>query len=681
MRAARVGAGGELGRRLLGLIVVATWLPLVLLSWISLRVYESRLKLEATDRLTGRAKSAGFAIFERLESLRSDLAAAVAGVAPSDRFVDLLTTRPSWNDRFESLVLTAAEDASGPPGSPELGPGARARLRDGLAALAVDEVGLMGPSLWLVSPRSGSRSELVWGRARLDWVWPELAVEAGDGEGWLLFASDRRRPIATSPDLPAGLLAHVEALADPAGSEFEWRDASSRTFSARFWTVPLGFEFGHPGLTVLVSEPYRVGESVAEIRRSLFLLALGSLLLMALVGIRRLRSDLGPLEKLAEGARLMAAGNFSARVEVGNRDEVGRLAGAFNQMANELERRFHEVEGTRNIAASALAAIPSRDEVARVFVDHAVPLASGVEVVVALADGSGGIRKTFSTSRQAQSEVEDLSRFVLPTDLRTSDRWVTGGDGSAWRSLKRGGETLAMVGLLGAKSGERDARAALLNGACDQLALAFAHVRLIEELDQANWGALTALARAVDAKSAWTHGHSVRVAEIATAIATETGHTELSIRRIRRGCLVHDLGKIGVPNAVLDKRTALDDAEISILRSHVEKGARILEPIAGLAEVLPIVWQHHERIDGSGYPKGLRGGEIDPEAALVAVADVFEALTAARPYRAAWDFDRVERYLGSQAGVQFDAVAVDALIETSARYGYWSDDLEPTLIL
>ena len=565
---------------------------------------------------------------------------------------------------------------------PEVGPEVRARLRDGLTTLVVDESGGEEPSVWLISPVSRSPAELIWGRARLEWIWPELAVEAGDGEGWLLFASDRRHPLASSPDLPAGLLAQIEANPDRASAGFEWRDTADRTFFARFWTVPLGFEFGHPGLTVLVSEPYRVGESVAEIRRSLLLLSLGSLLLMALVGIRRLRADLGPLEKLAEGARLMAQGDFAARVDVARSDEVGRLSVAFNQMANELQRRFHEVEGTRNIAASALAAMTSADDVARVFVEQAGPLAGGGEVVVALADGVGGIRRTFSTSptASAANEVEELSRFVPTSNLRTGDRWMPGGAGSAWRILRRGDEALALVGLLGAKDGDRDARTSLLNGACDHLALAFAHVRLLEELEQANWGALTALARAVDAKSAWTHGHSVRVAAIAAAIAAEVGISEADIRRIRRGCLVHDLGKIGVPNAVLDKQTVLDDAEVAILRSHVEKGARILEPIAGLAEVLPIVWQHHERLDGSGYPKGLRGGEIDPDAALVAVADVFEALTAARPYRQAWTVDRVERHLRSLAGIQFDAAAVDALFRCCERENRWSRDLDSTFI-
>jgi HD-GYP domain-containing protein (c-di-GMP phosphodiesterase class II) len=146
------------------------------------------------------------------------------------------------------------------------------------------------------------------------------------------------------------------------------------------------------------------------------------------------------------------------------------------------------------------------------------------------------------------------------------------------------------------------------------------------------------------------------------------------IHRIRRGGLLHDVGKIGVPSRVLDKPDALTQGEIAILRSHVEQGARILEPVEDLADVLPIVWQHHERLDGSGYPRGLRGDEIDPAAALVAVADVYEALTTSRPYRAAWEPERADRYLESLAGVQLDSRAVETLVRIRSRQRSWRSD-------
>jgi putative nucleotidyltransferase with HDIG domain len=211
----------------------------------------------------------------------------------------------------------------------------------------------------------------------------------------------------------------------------------------------------------------------------------------------------------------------------------------------------------------------------------------------------------------------------------------------------------------------------LLRGPSEQLALALSHLRSLAELERASIGALTALARAVDAKSSWTRGHAERVAEIAVAIAEEIGWTEPRLGVVRRGALLHDVGKIGVPVAVLDKPDRLTTDEVALLRTHVEKGARILEPIEAFADLLPILWQHHERLDGSGYPRGLEGSQIDPAACIVAVADVFEALTAERPYRGAQDPDATLAYLVARAGGEFDLKPVAALERLRDRSPRW----------
>jgi len=244
---------------------------------------------------------------------------------------------------------------------------------------------------------------------------------------------------------------------------------------------------------------------------------------------------------------------------------------------------------------------------------------------------------------------------------------------SRWLPLRHGTEVLGAIGVTnGARApalGSGDLR--VLDAPASQLALALSRVRFLDDLERANWGALTALARAVDAKSPWTQGHSERVARIAVAIALELELPGTEVRLVRRGSLLHDVGKIGVPRAVLDKPDKLDAEEIAILQTHVEKGVRILEPMEGFTDVLPIVWQHHERLDGSGYPKALRGEAIDPLASLVAVADVFEALTAARPYRKAQEPDETLGYLRRLAGIQFDEPSVAALERLRDRSGLW----------
>ncbi len=186
------------------------------------------------------------------------------------------------------------------------------------------------------------------------------------------------------------------------------------------------------------------------------------------------------------------------------------------------------------------------------------------------------------------------------------------------------------------------------------MAVALSNARLVEELDQFNWGALAALAQTVDAKSPWTAGHSERVTRLSLAIGHKmaVGRDDLDV--LHRGGLLHDIGKIGVPAAVLDKPGKLTDEEWQVMRDHVTVGARILTPIAAYADLIPIVLRHHERYDGSGYPDGLVGEDIPFLARLLAVPDVYDALNSDRPYRPAWPRPKVIEYLAQRSGTLFD---------------------------
>ena len=127
-----------------------------------------------------------------------------------------------------------------------------------------------------------------------------------------------------------------------------------------------------------------------------------------------------------------------------------------------------------------------------------------------------------------------------------------------------------------------------------------------------------------------------------------------------RGGLLHDIGKIAVPSAILNKPSALTVEEFAIMKEHPATGARILEPIPEYARLIPIVLQHHEKFDGRGYPAGLAGEEISFEARIVAVADVFDALTSKRPYRGAMDHDQACSIIRTRAGTHFDRRMVQA---------------------
>jgi diguanylate cyclase (GGDEF)-like protein/putative nucleotidyltransferase with HDIG domain len=171
-----------------------------------------------------------------------------------------------------------------------------------------------------------------------------------------------------------------------------------------------------------------------------------------------------------------------------------------------------------------------------------------------------------------------------------------------------------------------------------------------------------ALARAVDARDAGTRNHSETVAELCVALATKIGFSGVRLERLRLAGLLHDVGKIGVPDAILSKRGALAPEERNEVEVHTSVGHAILTS-AELHEEAVWVLHHHERYDGSGYPTGLAGKEIPLESRIIAVADAFEAMTGARPYRIATTPDEAMRELHRWSGTQFDPDCVEALDE------------------
>jgi putative nucleotidyltransferase with HDIG domain len=184
----------------------------------------------------------------------------------------------------------------------------------------------------------------------------------------------------------------------------------------------------------------------------------------------------------------------------------------------------------------------------------------------------------------------------------------------------------------------------------------------IERLSVMSWSTLEALARTIDANSPWTSGHSERVTRLSIAIGRRMGLGHDEIDRLHRGGLLHDVGKIGISPAILDKPSALTPEEMAVVKEHPTVGARILEPIAAFADVIGIVRHHHERFDGRGYPDGLRGEEIPLLARVTAVADVYDALVSDRPYRRRWDVEPALRYIADMAGAQFDPAVVRAFL-------------------
>jgi putative two-component system response regulator len=170
------------------------------------------------------------------------------------------------------------------------------------------------------------------------------------------------------------------------------------------------------------------------------------------------------------------------------------------------------------------------------------------------------------------------------------------------------------------------------------------------------------LAAAVEAKDAYTEKHTHRVAESARHIGLKMGLPERAQDALYRGGIIHDIGKIGVPDAILLKPGPLDPEELRLMRKHVIIGESIVRPLRSGANLLPIIRHHHEHYDGTGYPDGLAGRAIPHLARIVAVCDAYDALVTDRPYRRARSVDDAIGILVNGAGHQWDAEAVDVLI-------------------
>lgn len=223
------------------------------------------------------------------------------------------------------------------------------------------------------------------------------------------------------------------------------------------------------------------------------------------------------------------------------------------------------------------------------------------------------------------------------------------------------------VGVLclgGKKSGERFTKddISLLNTLGSQAALAIYNAQLYEAREQALLDTIAALAHAIEAKDTYTISHCEKITARAVAVAQAMALPRHDIENIRLGSILHDVGKIGVPDAVLNKPSKLTDEEYEIIKQHAQIGARIVQSVGALQGVVPIVRHHQERYDGRGYPDGLAGMEIPVGARIIAAVDAYGAMTEDRVYRKALGHEKAIAELKRYAGTQFDPHVVNTFI-------------------
>lgn len=231
-------------------------------------------------------------------------------------------------------------------------------------------------------------------------------------------------------------------------------------------------------------------------------------------------------------------------------------------------------------------------------------------------------------------------------------------------AMRAGGKTFpAEVALISVSPVKEPVYIAYIRDISDRKERAEEQLEYAENIKRTLLQTLLAVSKTVEIRDPYTAGHQRRVAHLAASIAQMMGLPDEEVEGIFLGALIHDIGKIAVPAEVLSRPGKLQEEDISYLKIHCQKGYEILKPVDFPWPIAEIALQHHEHLDGSGYPQGLQGGEILQEARIICVADLVDAMTSHRPYRPAISLQDTLTSLLAKAGRWYDTDAVEACIE------------------
>src|SRR6266581_6342099 len=672
----------KLARRIFWLFVLCALIPITVLAAVSLRNVTAQLQEQSRRELHQVSRDEAMAVYERLSFLEADMKLVafsirdLSGKGPRPYSADSNGLSSNLVSRFRGLeVVTPDGNRKTLFGEHEARIDFTAKeqrtLLSGknvLSTIACDQ-----PEPCIVMSRevnAGHPDEgILAAEVQASYLWDvenlpqNIAICVLDPVGRSLFCS---------ADSPSTFPAQVT---QSFSGEFEWQ-LSGREYRANYWNLPLESSFSSTHWTIVSSEAKAdILAPLTRFRTSflmVFLLALWVVLLLSLIQIRR---NLVPLARLKEGTQGISRGDFQTRVEVNSGDEFTELAESFNSMACRIEKQMNSLKIVNEIDRAILSAWDIEKIVDVLsgrlgeLIAHdlvSVNLFEAVGSLTALTYIYGPGRNSPRQTATVEATAEELRALAGGSQILILEG-SSNLPGYLGPLIARGmryflgvpvvveGHPAAIFTLARASSSvwsEEDKEHA--RQLADQVAVALANSRLVSELQQLHWGTLTALARAIDAKSPWTMGHSERVTSCSIEIAEAMGLPPKELDTMRRGGLLHDIGKIGTPASILDKPGKLTDEEKKEMHEHVNIGARILQPIPGLADSMPIVLQHHEWVNGGGYPKGLAGDEITLHARIFAVADCFDALSSDRPYRPGMPLKRVMQILQEGAGVQFD---------------------------
>jgi HAMP domain-containing protein len=689
----------KVARRIFLLFITCALLPVTILAILSFRHVTGQLREQSQERLHQAAKAMGMHLFERLLFLETGLEILAASLNSADESSlrePITEISAHLKERLESLGLIIE---AGKPISllgtvknpPPLSAEQEAHLRKGKTLISA-RARAGRPAVILMrrflDPAQPSKGTLV-AEVKITYLWrgadenplpPMTQLWVLDQSGVVLFN--------TFPEIVSFSEQQTGEMIRTHSGPFDWRYGKREgvgTYSSLYmqneflvgkWIIALGEFKAH------------VLAPMSKFKKIFPLVILLSLWVVLLLSINQIRRNLIPLERLQEGTKRIAGRDFTTRVTVTSGDEFQELAESFNAMASRLGKQFNTLTTMNEIDRSILSALDTRlivdtvlnrmrelfpcDCVGVALLDAESSDGGLMHVQYGESDSENWLVPINLTATELQAFYDDPEQLLIDSNKGFPNYLTSLAELEAELFLALPmfvGEKLSGLIVLGyldpTQADEEDAVQA--RQLADQVAVAISNARLIEELDELNWGTLYALARAIDAKSHWTAGHSERVTELALRIGQALGLNQKQLDDLHRGGLLHDLGKIGIPPEILDKAGKLTDEEYQLMREHVRIGARILEPIEAYAGIIPVVLHHHEYYDGSGYPEGLSGEDIDLGARIFTVADHYDALISDRPYREGLPQETVIGFIKEDSGTKFDPKVVEAFLEVMAQ--------------
>jgi len=401
-----------------------------------------------------------------------------------------------------------------------------------------------------------------------------------------------------------------------------------------------------------------------------------------------------PILKLKSQASSIASGNFDLRIDIRSRDEIGELSLAINTMAEEIKLMIDELNSrmsaisTMNKIDRAVLSSLSRFSLVENVTAIVSELFTDLEVFLAMADEDNK-RYHVLVGNNLARRSESVNSFYVDFE-KLGEEIIAGNyyfyslsheeneDVLSELNSLFGTEYFYMMNIpiyieetyvaslvLGREKDvpftdfETDTSIAI----ADQVGVAMKSLRYIERIESLFLGILKALSKTIDAKSKWTYGHSERVAKYSEAIARAMNLNDEFIHNITISASLHDIGKIGVSENILDKRGTLTSEEFGAIKNHPVEGAEILEVIPGYEKFISGIIYHHEHYDGNGYPFGLKEEEIPLMGRIIAVADVFDSLVSDRPYRKGMSVEEAKEILKQERGKKLDPAIVDIILQ------------------